>query len=117
MLPQTMWLDRTVEEQLQQLKAKTGITPNILSRIAFFRSIEAEFIYHPRDNNKLAGSLKLDKFTWLGKTQLVTELLLKQNYPELNGKELQIAWASHVEHGIASLRNLKSINTFIDKTL
>lgn len=117
MLPNRMQLNRTVEEQLKKLKANTGITPNVSARIAFFRSIESDYTYQPNIEYKLDGSLTLDKFTWLGKTQLVTELMLKKKYPELEGKELQIAWASHVEYGIASLRSLKSINTFLDKIL
>lgn len=112
MLPNRMQLNKTVEEQLKKLRASTGITPNVSARIAFFRSIESEYTYQPNIACKLDGSLTLDKFTWLGKTQLVTELLLKQKYPKLEGKELQTAWASHVEHGIGSLRNHKSIRKF-----
>jgi len=112
MLPNRMQLNRTVEDQLKKLKANTGITPNISARIAFFRSIESDYIYQPNIEYKLDGSLNLDKFTWLGKTQLVTELLLKQKYPGLGGKELQIAWASHVEHGIAALRNHRDLASF-----
>jgi DNA sulfur modification protein DndE len=115
MLPNRMHLNKTVEEQLKKLKASSGITPNVSARIAFFRSIESDYTYQPAVAYKLDGSLVLDKFTWLGKTQLVTELLLKQKYPKLIGKELQTAWASHVEHGIASLRNLKSLSDLSDK--
>lgn len=115
MLPNRMQLSRTVEEQLKKLKANTGITPNVSARIAFFRSIESDYTYQSNIEYKLDGSLTLDKFTWLGKTQLVTELLLKKKYPTLEGKELQVAWASHVENGVSALRNHKSISTFISK--
>lgn len=114
MLPNRMQLNRTVEEQLKKLKANTGITPNVSARIAFFRSIESDYTYQPNIEYKLDGSLTLDKFTWLGKTQLVTELLLKQKYPELEGKDLQVAWASHVEHGISALRNHKNITEVVN---
>ena len=113
MLPNRMQLNKTVEEQLKKLKANTGITPNVSARIAFFRSIGSEYTYQPNIQYKLDGSLTLDKFTWLGKTQLVTELLLKQKYPELEGKELQVAWASHVEHGTGALRNHKNISNIV----
>ncbi len=109
MLPNRMQLNRTVEEQLKKLKANTGITPNVSARIAFFRSIESDYIYQSNIEYKLDGSLTLDKFTWLGKTQLVAELLLKKRYPNLDGKALQAAWASHVEHGIGALRGHKNI--------
>lgn len=110
MLPQTMCLNKAVEEQLQTLKGKTGVTPNVAARIAFFRSIEKGFIFNKEKDYKLSGSLKLDKFTWLGKTQMVTELLLKQRYPEYSDKELQTAWAAHVENGLAAIRNSTNIN-------
>lgn len=113
MLPNRMQLNRTVEEQLKKLKANTGITPNVSARIAFLLSIESDYAYQPNIEYKLDGSLTLDKFTWLGKTQLVTELLLKQKYPELDVKQLQAAWASHVEHGIGALRNRKAIQDVI----
>jgi len=109
MLPQTMWLNKAVEEQLQTLKGKTGVTPNVAARIAFFRSVEKGFVFDRNADYKLSGSLKLDKHTWLGKTQMVTELMLKQRYPEYSDKELHIAWAAHVEEGISNLRNINEL--------
>lgn len=52
----------------------------------------------------------LDKYTWLGETGEVTELMLKVYYPELDTKEYQQVWAAHVEDGIASIRNFKSLS-------
>ena len=48
----------------------------------------------------LKSTLKLDKATWLGMTQLATGLLLKQRHPDFTDKELLISWASHVEIGV-----------------
>tara|TARA_B100000700_G_scaffold269384_1_gene310728 strand:+ start:8962 stop:9312 length:351 start_codon:yes stop_codon:yes gene_type:complete len=115
MLPNRMQLSRTVEEQLKKLKGYTGVTPNVSARIAFFRSIESNFRYDPATGYSTNGSLTLDKITWLGRTQEITELLLKHTYPDLEGKQLQQAWAAHVEHGIAQLRNIRQINAFIEK--
>lgn len=115
MLPNRMQLSRTVEEQLKKLKGYTGVTPNVSARIAFFRSIESDFRYDPATEYATNGSLTLDKITWLGRTQEMTELLLKHTYPDLEGKQLQQAWAAHVEHGIASLRNVKSTNLLLSK--
>lgn len=100
MLPHTLWLPKAVEDELKRQKEETGITPNIAARVAFFKSIEAGFVYDKRDPIKLNGSLKLDKVTWLGKTQLATELLLKNYYPTLSDKEIWLAWASHISYGI-----------------
>lgn len=115
MLPNRMDLSRTVEEQLRKLKGYTGVSPNVSARIAFFRSIESDFRYNPESDYKTNGTLNLYKINWLGKTQQVTELLLKYNYPDLDGKQLQQAWAAHVEHGIASLRNIRSLSNLAEK--
>ena len=113
MLPNRMQLSRTVEEQLKRLKSYTDITPNVSARIAFFRSVESGYTYSANDQKKLDGSLTLDKITWLGETQLITEQVLKLKYPSLEGKELQAAWAAHVEDGIAGLRGHKNILNFV----
>ncbi len=116
MLPNRMNLNKTTEEQLKKLKQFTGISPNVSSRIAFYRSIESDFRYSPEYAKKLDGSLVLDKVTWLGETQLVTELTLKLTYPDLDEKEKMAAWAAHVEDGIASLRNHKNLLSFSSST-
>jgi DNA sulfur modification protein DndE len=81
----------------------------VSARIAFFRSVESGFTYNPDEAKKLDGSLVLDKITWLGETQLITEQVLRLKYQELEGRELMAAWAAHVEDGIASVRGHKSI--------
>ena len=57
---------------------------------------------------QLNGTLKLDKVTWLGMTQLATELLLKQRYPGFTDKELWIAWAAHIAKAVTSDDKLNS---------
>ncbi|EOC1455984.1 DNA sulfur modification protein DndE [Cronobacter sakazakii] len=110
MLPNRMVLSRQTEEQLKRLKGYTGITPNIVARIAFFRSVESEFRYSPeRDSKKLDGMLVLDKITWLGETLQTTELVLKMLYPRLAQKDMVKAWAAHVEDGIAGVRNYRNL--------
>ncbi|WP_234084384.1 DNA sulfur modification protein DndE [Enterobacter quasiroggenkampii] len=114
MLPNRMQLSRQTEEQLKKLKSYTGITPNISARLAFFRSVESDFRYTSTSSNKkLDGSLVLDKITWLGETLLPTELVLAMLYPKLDRKEYIKAWAAHVEDGISSLRNHRSLIDFL----
>lgn len=110
MLPNRMQLSRQTEEQLKKIKGYTGITPNVASRLAFFRSIESEFRFSPvRDGQKLDGLLVLDKITWLGETLQTTELVLKMLYPQIEQTMLIKAWAAHVEDGIAAIRNYKNL--------
>ncbi|MCX9064611.1 DNA sulfur modification protein DndE [Citrobacter portucalensis] len=114
MLPNRMQLTRQTEEQLKRLKGFTGVTPNVAARIAFFRSVESEFLFLPEnDNRKLDGQLVLDKITWLGETMHTTELVLKMLYPQLDQKEMVRAWAAHVEDGIAALRNYRNLKDLV----
>ena len=108
MLPNRMNLTQTTEEHLKRLKASTGVTPNVSARLAFFRSTESDLRYAGTEA-KPNGSLVLDKITWLGDTAELTELLLKMYYPSLDAKQLQQAWAAHVEDGVASIRNHRSV--------
>lgn len=113
MLPNRMQLSHQTEEQLKKLKSYIGITPNIIARLAFFRSVESNFRYNPEgDTKKLDGTLVLDKITWLGDTLTPTELTLMMLYPGLDNKLLLKAWAAHVEDGIAALRNCKNLVDF-----
>jgi DNA sulfur modification protein DndE len=61
MLPQTLWLNKAVEDELKRQKDQTGVTPNVAARIAFFKSIEAGFVYDKSQQVQLNGALKLDK--------------------------------------------------------
>jgi DNA sulfur modification protein DndE len=112
MLPNRMNLTKQTEEHLKKLKQFTGISPNVSARIAFFRSIESGFKCTNTTTVKLDGVLVLDKVTWLGETQIVTELMMKMHYPNLQGRELMTAWAAHVEDGIAAIRNNRQLISF-----
>ncbi|WP_218312573.1 DNA sulfur modification protein DndE [Alteromonas antoniana] len=117
MLPNRMQLSKNTEEQLKKLKTQTGVTPNISARIAFFSSIESGDRFDQMSDYKTDGSLTLDKITWLGKTQAVTELFLKKMYATLDERQLQAAWAYHVERGISSTRVAKNLTKLIDKVI
>lgn len=111
MLPNRMQLTRQTEEQLKRVKIYTGLTPNVLARLAFFRSIENGYRYSSGNyNKKLDGTMVLDKITWLGDTLKVTELMLQMLYPDLDPKDQIKAWAAHVEDGASAIRVSKSLN-------
>lgn len=106
-------LPRETDELLRKLKVKTRVSPNVVSRIAFFKSVESGYRYHGEDL-KLDGSLTLDKVTWLGELALAVEATLKLLYPELDDKQLLKAWASHVKDGAKAFRMAKSLTDFIN---
>ncbi|TRX56694.1 DNA sulfur modification protein DndE [Thalassomonas sp. M1454] len=112
MLPARMRLNKLTEDNLKRLKANTGITPNVASRIAFFRSIESGFRY--KINHNLDGNLVLDKHTWCGDLGSLIENTLLFTYPDFDEKSYEKAWAAHVENGIAGIRNYSSLSEFAD---
>ena len=112
MLPNRMNLFKSTEDQLKRLKQQTGITPNYSARIAFSKSYESGFVYN-LDNRKPDGALNLDKLTWFGDYLELFELLLAYRYPKLQGKDLEKAWAAHVEDGLSSLRSRKKLVDFV----
>ncbi len=105
MLPNRLNIFKSTEDQLKKLKQQTGITPNVAARIAFCQSIERGTIIslEPR---KVDGTLNLDKATWLGDYAELYEIVLASKYPNLDNKELELAWAAHVEDGCTAIAQL-----------
>ncbi|MCS6258425.1 DNA sulfur modification protein DndE [Shewanella baltica] len=101
-------LAKETEELLRRLKLKAKVTPNVASRLAFFKSVESGYRYHDT-SIKLDGSLVLDKVTWLGDLTLAIDCTLLMLYPSLDSKELEKAWATHVQHGVKTFRSAKSL--------
>lgn len=102
MLPARMKIHKKTEEYLRRLKQQTKIAPNVASRIAFFNSVESGFRYVD-DGRKPDSSLVLDKHTWLGDMELAIETTCRFLYPEFDSKELEKAWAAHVEDGASTI--------------
>jgi DNA sulfur modification protein DndE len=101
-------LPKDTEEFLRRLKSKTKVTPNVLSRVAFFRSVEGGYRYTGQDV-KLDGTLVLDKITWLGELELAIDCTLQMLYPGLEPKELEKAWAAHVADGARLIRTVDKL--------
>lgn|SRR5690554_6052739 len=103
MLPNRLNIFKSTEDQLKKLKQQTGLAPNVVARIAFCQSIERGTLVSLRPR-KVDGTLNLDKTTWLGDQKELYELMLTYNYPHLDSKELELAWAMHVEEGYKAIR-------------
>ena len=114
MLPNRLNLFKSTEDELKRLKQNTGLTPNVAARIAFAISLREGFRFEANaDSRHPDGTLNLDKITWFGDRAPLYELLLAKAYPLLEGKELETAWASHVESGAAKLKGRRQIHELI----
>ena len=98
MLPNNFRLFQETEDKLKKLKTRTGITPNVAARIAFFSSVESGYQYI-LDDQRADGSLALNKTVWFGDYEALVDTLLRDLYPGLNDDELVRAWANHVRDG------------------
>lgn len=96
MLPSRFSLTKTMEDRLKREKQRTGVSPNILARELFFKSIEQGAITQSAQEF-ISGDMMLEKSTWLGELETVTEAILKNLYGTLEKTEAAQKWALHVE--------------------
>ena len=108
-LPSRVRLSKEVSAQLNHIKSQTQLTPNILARVALAISIESGFDY--RQLNPAGDGLEFNLPTLLGEQTLVFELLLLSETQAQTQEELTQALASHIENGVASLRQCKNSAT------
>lgn len=115
MLPNKMTISPKATKSLRRLQTKTGLTPNIGARIAFFYSIENGYQFS-HSNNKVSEegpTITNEKHTWLGEYSEIIEMLLKETYPNLTKQEIYKAWLSHIDDGSVEIENKKSLLNII----
>lgn len=111
MLPNRIRISKATTDLLKQVKAKTGITPNILARFALAKSIEdGGSRLTPSDS---AGS-EFNIGTLLGDLELHYEALLKQRHGPIEDAECAALIAGHIERGAQTLRRVKSPADLLD---
>ena len=114
-LPSRIRLSKEVSNQLNYLKSQTQLTPNILARIALATSIESGFDY--RQLSPAGDGLEFNLPTLLGDHTLAYELLLLSETEAEDQDELTQALVSHIENGVASLRQAKSLLEMVSASL
>ena len=109
MIPHRVRVSENSTSRLRFLKAKTGLTPNILSRFAFLLS--------SREMRRVTrGSIDLDgqEFnapTLFGEYQVIYDLLLMR-YIDVTGDDRDEATiiANHIENGLHKMGHVRSIS-------
>lgn len=107
-------LSTEASERLKQLKARTGLKPNILSRIGLCISLSEPSI--PDPENYPEEDREFNRYTLLGEWDAMYVALLKQRMlnDDLPESELERQFRAHVHRGILSLgRVAKSLNDLI----
>ncbi|OGR02346.1 MAG: DNA sulfur modification protein DndE [Deltaproteobacteria bacterium RIFOXYD12_FULL_53_23] len=99
------------DNQLRMLKARTGITPNILCRIGFCLSLEERGVPASIKGNTKFGR-EINRYTLLGKhdqvyTAMLVTRLLRDSIPT---EEIDTMFLAHINRGIQILSTrIKSI--------
>jgi DNA sulfur modification protein DndE len=109
MLPNRIRLSTKVTNKMQYIKSKTGITPNILSRIAIMLAIKEG------SNLKNAGAADfegqvLDKSVLFGEHAEVYDVLINQYIHDYSIEyDIQKTVASLVEIGVHKMGHVKNL--------
>jgi DNA sulfur modification protein DndE len=112
MLPKRLRISQLSTDTLKILKGKTGLTPNIVCRMALVLSLEA---------GASGGTSKVDQSgsefnapTLFGEFGTLFEALITQVHGALDTKEMADVIASHIEDGLGSLRKSGSLLELIE---
>lgn len=99
-------LTKDASERLKQLKARTGLTPNILSRIGFCLSLNEPAIPNPERYPE--EDREFNRYTLLGEWDDLYVALLKQRVAQdgLASEQLEDQFRAHLNRGIMSLSGL-----------
>jgi DNA sulfur modification protein DndE len=113
MLPAQIRLSKQASEQLKQLKERTGISRNVLARLALSRSISDEFNYKTLAINLDGMDLHTPKL--LGDYAEFYEKLLMELHNIETSHELTFALATHIENGLNHLKNVRDLSELLSQ--
>lgn len=107
MLPKRLHISKSAADKLRVLKGRTGLTPNIICRMALVLSLEDG----PKGGKRktdLSGS-EFNSATLFGEHAVVFEALVKQVHGLLESKVVTQTIASHIDDGLGRLTKAKSL--------
>ena len=112
-LPNRVSLSINATNKLRNLKAHTGLTPNILSRVAITKALETATSLNNAGVADADGQV-LSKDVLFGEHELVYEVLIKQ-YIEENkiSESVQNVIAALIEIGVHKIGHAKNIQQIV----
>jgi DNA sulfur modification protein DndE len=109
--PNRIHISVRATELLKQLKARTGVTPNILCRIALMLSLEEKHIADTAITDLNGQEFNVP--TLFGEFTEIYQSVIKQVYGDLPSKDLQLILAAHIDHGTDKLRHVKTLSDLL----
>jgi len=107
MLPNRFRISKSATDTLKLLKMRTGVTPNILCRIALMLSLE-EGVSRGEQAPDLDGS-EFNAPTLFGEHAQVYECFIQQIHGMLDARQYNLVVASHVDNGLELLKRCKTL--------
>jgi DNA sulfur modification protein DndE len=112
MIPHRIRVSERATARLKFLKSKTGLTPNILCRLAFVLSAR-ELRKVSQVSSKLAGQ-EFNAPTLFGEHQRAYELLLaKYCHEARDERDTSLIIASHIENGLHKMGHIRSLGDVV----
>lgn len=93
------------DNRLRMLKARTGLTPNIICRLGLCLSIEESG--DPRSDSSGLSTREINRYTLLGEYDQLFVALLNTRHPDVRNdtEELGRLFVEHLHRGITLLAN------------
>lgn len=112
MLPKRVRISQGATDILKVLKGRTGLTPNIICRIALILSLE---------DGERGGAKQVDQSgsefnapTLYGEFALLFECMIREVHGDMTLRDLPLVIASHIEHGMDRLRKSKTVLELVE---
>jgi DNA sulfur modification protein DndE len=106
-LPNRFRITKSASDAVKLMKARTGVTPNLLCRLAITLSLERGTVGGGRDV-ELDG-LEFNSHTLFGDDVQIYEAFVRQVHGTLDPRECVRVIASHVDYGLDELKKCKSL--------
>jgi len=106
-LPNRFRISKSATDVLKTLKDRTGITPNILCRLALVLSLE-EGASRGDKTPDLEGS-EFNSPTLLGEHAQIYDCYIRQVHGTLDARQYNLVVASHVDNGLQLLKRCKTL--------
>ena len=113
MLPNRIHTSKSAQDIMSLIKQRTGITPNLIARLAIAKSIESGFDY--KTINLDTDGQELNMSTLLGDLSLYYEHLLLESHGIDESNELAVALTGHLENGLGGFRNIKNLTDLLNR--
>ena len=108
MFPNRIRISAGASEKLKYIKSKTGVTPNVLCRIAIGLSLKDHKLFDAAKPE--LGGLEFNSSTLFGTYAKLYECLFKQLYSKSEIADIETIIANHIDEGMKTLRTVRSLS-------